>query len=90
MGVNDMQLMNGIRSFRPAWWLTLKASGPPTHGAFMIENGALGNLFTSIDRVTAFRQGQVEKQDQGVPTAFVTTISPTYLNAGITTTTVRN
>ncbi|KAG6546770.1 hypothetical protein Mapa_011716 [Marchantia paleacea] len=70
---------------KAAWWLTIESHGQSGHGAFVIKNTALENLFKSLPLIMEYRQTLVDKLEAGADDGGVTSINPTYLSAGITT-----
>ncbi|CAN1847408.1 Acy1 [Linum perenne] len=51
---------------RSAWWLVIKATGAPGHGAKLYDNSAVENLFKSIEAVSRFRASQFDMLKAGL------------------------
>lgn len=51
---------------RRAWWLVIKATGAPGHGAKLYDNTAMENLLKSIESVRRFRASQFDMVKAGL------------------------
>ena len=51
---------------RCPWWLVIKASGAPGHGAKLYDNTAMENLLKSIENVRRFRAAQFDLVKAGL------------------------
>ncbi|KAI3982503.1 hypothetical protein MKX01_031242 [Papaver californicum] len=49
-----------------AWWLTIKATGLPGHGAKLYDNSAMENLLKSIESARRFRVSQFDLVKAGL------------------------
>ncbi|CAN0881036.1 acy1 [Linum grandiflorum] len=65
------------------WWLVIKATGAPGHGAKLYDNSAVENLFKSIEAITRFRASQFELVKAGLKAeGEVISVSMPFLKAG--------
>ncbi|GLT29248.1 hypothetical protein SLA2020_041250 [Shorea laevis] len=68
---------------RSPWWLVIKATGAPGHGAKLYDNGALENLFKSIESVRRFRASQFDLVKAGLKAeGEVISVNMAFLKAG--------
>lgn len=51
---------------RSPWWLVIKATGSPGHGAKLYDNSAMENLFKSIESIRRFRGAQFDLVKAGL------------------------
>ncbi|KAK1360873.1 N-acyl-aliphatic-L-amino acid amidohydrolase [Heracleum sosnowskyi] len=51
---------------RSPWWLLIKSTGAPGHGAKLYDNTALENLFKSIESIRRFRGAQFDLVKAGL------------------------
>ncbi|KAF9684735.1 hypothetical protein SADUNF_Sadunf04G0149300 [Salix dunnii] len=51
---------------RNPWWLVIKATGPPGHGAKLYDNSAMENLLKSVESVRRFRASQFDLVKAGL------------------------
>ncbi|XP_050227553.1 uncharacterized protein LOC126677123 [Mercurialis annua] len=68
---------------RSPWWLVIKATGPPGHGAKLYDNSAMENLLKSIESVRRFRASQFDLVKAGLKAeGEVTSVNMVFLKAG--------
>ncbi|WOG83260.1 hypothetical protein DCAR_0102435 [Daucus carota subsp. sativus] len=68
---------------RTPWWLVIKASGAPGHGAKLYDNTAIGNLMKSIESITRFRDAQFDLVKAGLMAeSEIVSVNTVYLKAG--------
>ncbi|XP_038680607.1 aminoacylase-1 isoform X2 [Tripterygium wilfordii] len=68
---------------RCPWWLVIKATGPPGHGAKLYDNSAMENLFKSIETVRKFRASQFDLVKAGLKAeGEVISVNMVFLKAG--------
>ncbi|CAN1150123.1 Acy1 [Linum perenne] len=68
---------------RSAWWLLIKATGAPGHGAKLYDNSAVENLFKSIEAVSRFRASQFDMLKAGLKgEGEVISVNMVFLKAG--------
>ncbi|KAG6554598.1 hypothetical protein Mapa_003616 [Marchantia paleacea] len=84
-GITPGDMLRIYYGEKVAWWLTIMAFGKACHGSLMLKNGAIENLLRSMNSIMAYRQTLLDRLAAGAPVTAVSSISPTYLNAGITT-----
>ncbi|OVA00674.1 Peptidase M20 [Macleaya cordata] len=71
---------------RSPWWLVIKATGVPGHGAKLYDNSAMENLLKSIESVRRFRAAQFDMVKAGVKAeGEVTSVNMVFLKAGTAT-----
>lgn len=51
---------------RSPWWLVIKSTGAPGHGAKLYDNSAMENLFKSIESIRRFRGAQFDLVKAGL------------------------
>lgn len=74
---------------RSPWWLVIKATGAPGHGAKLYDNTALENLFKSIESIRRFRASQFDLIKSGHKAeGEVTSVNMAFLKAGTPSPTV--
>ena len=74
---------------RCPWWLVIKATGQPGHGAKLYDNSAMENLFKSIESVRRFRASQFDLVKAGLKAeGEVVSINMVFLKAGTPSPTV--
>lgn len=74
---------------RNPWWLVIKATGAPGHGAKLYDNSAMGNLLKSLESIRRFRASQFDMIKAGLKAegdAF--SVNMVYLKAGTPSPTV--
>ncbi|XP_050225234.1 uncharacterized protein LOC126674772 [Mercurialis annua] len=65
------------------WWLVIKATGAPGHGAKLYDNSAMENLLKSIETVRRFRASQFDLVKAGLKAeAEVISVNMAFLKAG--------
>ncbi|GAV81813.1 Peptidase_M20 domain-containing protein [Cephalotus follicularis] len=68
---------------RCPWWLVVKATGAPGHGAKLYDNSAMENLFKSIESVRRFRAAQFDLVKAGFKAeGEVISVNMVFLKAG--------
>ncbi|KAF9622953.1 hypothetical protein IFM89_035668 [Coptis chinensis] len=68
---------------RCPWWLVIKASGAPGHGAKLFDNSAMENLLKSIESVRRFRASQFDLVKAGLKAeGEVVSVNMVFLKAG--------
>ncbi|KAM4089628.1 hypothetical protein ACB094_07G167400 [Castanea mollissima] len=68
---------------RSPWWLVIKATGQPGHGAKLYDNSAMENLFKSIESVRRFRASQFDLVKAGLKAeGEVVSVNMAFLKAG--------
>ncbi|CAN0926992.1 Acy1 [Linum grandiflorum] len=68
---------------RSPWWLVIKATGAPGHGAKLYDNSAMENLFKSIEAVRRFRASQFDLVKAGLKgEGEVISVNMVFLKAG--------
>ncbi|KAJ4963001.1 hypothetical protein NE237_022940 [Protea cynaroides] len=68
---------------RSPWWLVIKATGSPGHGAKLYDNSAMENLLKSIDIVRRFRAAQFDMVKAGLKAeGEVISVNMAFLKAG--------
>ncbi|KAJ4839286.1 hypothetical protein Tsubulata_035579 [Turnera subulata] len=73
---------------RSPWWLSIKATGAPGHGAKLYDNSAMENLLKSIESVRRFRASQFDLVKSGLkPEGEVISVNMVFLKAGTPSTT---
>lgn len=74
---------------RSPWWLLIKATGAPGHGAKLYDNSALQNLFKSIETIRRFRASQFDLVKAGLKAeGEVISVNMAFLRAGTPSPTV--
>ncbi|GMN50130.1 hypothetical protein TIFTF001_019302 [Ficus carica] len=68
---------------RCPWWLVIKATGAPGHGAKLYDNTAMENLMKSIESVRRFRDSQFDLVKSGLKAdSEVISVNMVFLKAG--------
>jgi aminoacylase len=68
---------------RCPWWLVIKSSGAPGHGAKLYDNTAMENLMKSIESVRRFRAAQFDLVKAGLKAeGEVVSVNMAFLKAG--------
>ncbi|XP_041990883.1 aminoacylase-1-like isoform X1 [Salvia splendens] len=68
---------------RSPWWLVIKATGAPGHGAKLYDNTAMENLLKSIESIRRFRASQFDLIKSGhFAEGEVTSVNMVFLKAG--------
>ncbi|EXB40434.1 hypothetical protein L484_013737 [Morus notabilis] len=68
---------------RCSWWLVIKATGAPGHGAKLYDNTAMENLMKSIESVWRFRDSQFDLVKSGLKVdSEVISVNLVFLKAG--------
>ncbi|KAJ6410228.1 hypothetical protein OIU84_009678 [Salix udensis] len=68
---------------RCPWWLVIKATGAPGHGAKLYDNSAMENLLKSIESVRRFRASQFDMVKAGLKAeGEVISVNMVFLKAG--------
>ncbi|KAB1209875.1 Aminoacylase-1 [Morella rubra] len=68
---------------RCPWWLVIKATGQPGHGAKLFDNTAMENLLKSIESVRRFRASQFDLVKAGLKgEGEVVSVNMVFLKAG--------
>ncbi|KAK4757150.1 hypothetical protein SAY87_007277 [Trapa incisa] len=68
---------------RSPWWLVIKATGAPGHGAKLYDNAAPENLFKSIETIWRFRTSQFDMVKAGLKAeGEVISVNMAFLKAG--------
>lgn len=71
---------------RCPWWLVIRATGAPGHGAKLYDNTAMENLFKSIETVRRFRASQFDLVKAGLKAeGEVVSVNMVALRAGTPT-----
>lgn len=74
---------------RCPWWLIIKATGAPGHGAKLYDNTAMENILKSIESVRRFRTSQFDLVKAGLKAeGEVVSVNMAFLKAGTPTPTV--
>lgn len=74
---------------RGPWWLVIKATGAPGHGAKLYDNTAMENLLKSIESVRRFRASQFDLLKAGLKAeGEVISVNMVFLKAGTPSPTV--
>lgn len=74
---------------RCPWWLVIKATGAPGHGAKLYDNTAMENLMKSIESVRRFRDSQFDLVKSGLKAdSEVISVNMVFLKAGTPSPTV--
>lgn len=74
---------------RSPWWLVIKSSGAPGHGAKLYDNTAMENLLKSIESVRRFRAAQFDLVKAGLKAeGEVVSVNMVFLKAGTPSPTV--
>ncbi|KAK4261891.1 hypothetical protein QN277_004827 [Acacia crassicarpa] len=68
---------------RSPWWLAIKATGAPGHGAKLYDNSATENLLKSLESIRSFRSSQFDMIKAGLKAeGDVCSVNMVYLKAG--------
>ncbi|KAJ7001928.1 aminoacylase-1-like isoform X2 [Populus alba x Populus x berolinensis] len=68
---------------RNPWWLVIKATGPPGHGAKLYDNSAIENLLKSVESIRRFRASQFDLVKAGLKAeGEVFSVNMVFLKAG--------
>ncbi|CAL0314818.1 unnamed protein product [Lupinus luteus] len=68
---------------RSPWWLVIKATGAPGHGAKLYDNSAMENLLKSIESIRRFRASQFDLIKAGLrEEGDVVSVNMVFLKAG--------
>ncbi|XP_011000859.1 PREDICTED: aminoacylase-1-like [Populus euphratica] len=68
---------------RCPWWMVIKATGAPGHGAKLYDNSAMENLLKSIESVRRFRASQFDLVKAGLKAeGEVISVNMVFLKAG--------
>lgn len=68
---------------RSPWWLVIKATGAPGHGAKLYDNTAMENLLKSVESIRRFRASQFDLVKAGLKAeGDVTSVNMVFLKAG--------
>uniref|UniRef100_A0A2P2M3F5 Aminoacylase-1 n=1 Tax=Rhizophora mucronata TaxID=61149 RepID=A0A2P2M3F5_RHIMU len=68
---------------RSPWWLVIKATGTPGHGAKLFDNSAMENLLKSIESIRRFRASQFDLVKSGLKAeGEVISVNMVFLKAG--------
>ncbi|KAL3539143.1 hypothetical protein ACH5RR_002509 [Cinchona calisaya] len=68
---------------RAPWWLVIKATGAPGHGAKLYDNSAMENLLKSIESIRRFRAAQFDLVKSGSRAeGQVISVNMAFLKAG--------
>ena len=71
------------------WWLIIKATGAPGHGAKLYDNTAMENILKSIESVRRFRAAQFDLVKAGLKAeGEVISVNMAFLKAGTPSPTV--
>ena len=74
---------------RSPWWLVIKSTGAPGHGAKLYDNTAMENLFKSIESIRRFRGAQFDLVKAGLTAeGEVVSVNMVALKAGTPSPTV--
>lgn len=74
---------------RSPWWLAIKATGAPGHGAKLYDNSAMENLHKSIESIRRFRAAQFDLVKSGSRAeGEVISVNMVFLKAGTPSPTV--
>lgn len=74
---------------RCPWWLVIRATGAPGHGAKLYDNTAMENILKSIESVRRFRAAQFDLVKSGLKNeGEVISVNPVFLKAGTPSPTV--
>lgn len=74
---------------RGPWWLVIKATGAPGHGAKLYDNTAMENLLKSIESIRRFRASQFDLIKSGLKAeGEVISVNMVFLKAGTPSPTV--
>lgn len=74
---------------RSPWWLVIKATGAPGHGAKLYDNTAMENLLKSIEIIRRYRASQFDLIKSGLKgEGEVTSVNMVFLKAGTPSPTV--
>ena len=74
---------------RCPWWLVIKATGAPGHGAKLYDNSAMENLLKSIESIRKFRASQFDLVKAGLKAeGEVVSVNMAFLKAGTPSPTV--
>lgn len=74
---------------RTPWWMIIKATGAPGHGAKLYDNSAMENLMKSIESIRRFRASQFDMIKAGLKAeGEVVSVNMAFLKAGTLTPTV--
>lgn len=74
---------------RCPWWLVIKATGAPGHGAKLYDDTAMENLLKSIESVRRFRASQFDLVKAGLKAdSEVVSVNMVFLKAGTPSPTV--
>ncbi|XP_054809142.1 uncharacterized protein LOC129311135 [Prosopis cineraria] len=68
---------------RSPWWLVIKATGAPGHGAKLYDNSAMENLLKSLESIRRFRASQFDMIKGGLKAeGEVVSVNMAFLKAG--------
>ncbi|PON75218.1 N-acyl-L-amino-acid amidohydrolase [Parasponia andersonii] len=68
---------------RCPWWLVIKATGAPGHGAKLYDNTAMENLMISVESIRRFRASQFELVKAGLKAnSEVISVNMVFIKAG--------
>ncbi|XVF44679.1 hypothetical protein PTKIN_Ptkin02bG0143500 [Pterospermum kingtungense] len=68
---------------RTPWWMVIKATGAPGHGAKLYDNSAMENLLKSIESIRRFRASQFDLVKAGLKAeGEVVSVNMAFLKAG--------
>jgi hypothetical protein len=74
---------------RNPWWLVIKATGPPGHGAKLYDNSAMENLLKSVESIRRFRASQFDLVKAGLKAeGEVFSVNTVFVKAGTPSPTV--
>lgn len=74
---------------RSPWWLVIRATGAPGHGAKLYDNTAMENILKSIESVRRFRASQFDLVKSGLKSeGEVISVNMVFLKAGTPSPTV--
>lgn len=74
---------------RSPWWMVIKATGAPGHGAKLYDSTAMENLLKSIESIRRFRASQFDMIKAGLKAeGEVVSVNMAFLKAGTPSPTV--
>lgn len=74
---------------RCPWWLVIKATGAPGHGAKLYDNTAMENLMKTVESIRRFRASQFDLVKAGLKADNeVISVNMVFLKAGTPSPTV--
>eukprot|EP00168_Porphyra_purpurea_P005322 TRINITY_DN16391_c0_g1_i1.p3 TRINITY_DN16391_c0_g1~~TRINITY_DN16391_c0_g1_i1.p3 ORF type:complete len:166 (+),score=81.12 TRINITY_DN16391_c0_g1_i1:30-500(+) len=68
---------------RQPWWVSIRVTGPPGHGATLPSSTAAGRLGAALDAAAAYRSAQAAEMADGASLGAVVGVNVVYQQAGV-------